>query len=75
MVREFIQQNYTEYLGDESFLSPISPRTQILWDKCKELLQHERENGVLDIETETFAGITNFGPGYIDQKNEVIVGL
>ena len=75
MVREFIQQNYTEYLGDESFLSPISPRTQILWDKCKELLQHERENGVLDIETEVFAGITNFGPGYIDQKNEVIVGL
>ena len=75
MVRKFIQQNYTEYLGDESFLSPISPRTKILWDKCKELLQHERENGVLDIETEVFAGITNFGPGYIDQKNEVIVGL
>ena len=75
MVRNFIQQNYTEYLGDESFLSPISPRTKILWDKCKELLQHEKENGVLDIETEVFAGITNFGPGYIDQKNEVIVGL
>ena len=75
MVRDFIQQNYTEYLGDESFLSPISPRTQILWNKCKELLQHEKENGVLDIETEAFAGITNFGPGYIDQKNEVIVGL
>lgn len=76
MVRDTIQQHYTEYLGDASFLCPISPRTQILLDKVKELLKQERENnGVLDIDTTTFAGITNFGPGYIDKENEVIVGL
>lgn len=75
-VRDFIQENYTEYLGDSSFLSPITPRTEILLNKCKELLKQEREhNGVLDIDTSTFAGINNFAPGYIDKKNELIVGL
>lgn len=76
MVRDTIMQHYTEYLGDASFLCPISPRTQILLDKVKELLKQEQaNNGVLDIETSTFAGINNFGPGYIDKENEVIVGL
>ena len=75
-VRTFIQENYTEYLGDSSFLHPISVRTSRLWKKCKELLKQEQENGgVLDIETSTFSGITNFAPGYIDKDNEVIVGL
>jgi formate C-acetyltransferase len=75
-VRDFIQENYTEYLGDGSFLSPITPRTEILLNKCKELLKQEQEhNGVLDIDTSTFAGINNFAPGYIDKKNELIVGL
>lgn len=75
-VRTFIQENYTEYLGDSSFLHPISVRTSKLWEKCKELLKQEQENGgVLDIETSTFSGITNFAPGYIDKDNEVIVGL
>ena len=75
-VRDFIQENYTEYLGDSSFLSPITPRTEILLNKCKELLKQEQEhNGVLDIDTSTFAGINNFAPGYIDKKNELIVGL
>ena len=41
MVRDTIQQHYTEYLGDASFLCPISPRTQILLDKVKELLKQE----------------------------------
>ena len=75
-VRAFIQENYTEYLGDSSFLHPISVRTSKLWEKCKKLLKQEQENGgVLDIETSTFSGITNFAPGYIDKDNEVIVGL
>lgn len=75
-VKEFIYDNYTEYLGDESFLAPISKKTQIIWDKCKELLKQEQENGgVLDIDTSTFSGINNFAPGYIDKENEVIVGL
>ena len=37
-VRDFIQQNYTEYLGDSSFLSPITPRTEVLLNKCKEFV-------------------------------------
>ena len=75
-VRDFIQKNYTEYLGDDSFLQPATERTKQLWDQCKELLKKEKENGgVLEIETSTFSGINNFKPGYIDQNKELIVGL
>ena len=75
-VRDFIQQNYTEYLGDESFLQTYTDKSFKLWQKCQELLKQEREaGGVLDIDTEHFSGICSFGPGYIDQENEVIVGL
>lgn len=75
-VRDFIQQNYTEYLGDESFLQTYTDKTFNLWQKCQELLKQERKaGGVLDIDTEHFSGICSFGPGYIDRENEVIVGL
>ena len=75
-VKQFIYDNYTEYVGDESFLSPISEKTKKVWDKCKELLKKEKENGgILDIELNTLSGINNFLPGYIDKENEVIVGL
>ena len=75
-VKQFIYDNYTEYLGDETFLAPISKKTEKVWNKCKELLKQEKENsGVLDIELNTFSGINNFAPGYIDKDNEVLVGL
>ena len=75
-VRKFIVENYTEYTGDESFLQPMTKRNEALWNKCKELLKKESENGgVLDVETKTFSGICNFAPGYIDKENEIIVGL
>lgn len=75
-VRDFIQKNYTEYLGDDSFLCSYTDKTFKLWQKCQELLKQERQaGGVLDIDTEHFSGICSFGPGYIDQENEVIVGL
>ena len=75
-VKQFIYDNYTEYLGNEDFLSPISIKTQKLWNRCQELIKQEKENGgVLDIETSTFSGINNFKPGYIDKENEVIYGL
>ena len=75
-VKQFIYDNYIEYLGDESFLAPISCKTEAVWNKCKKLLKEEQKNGgVLDIETSTFSGVNNFKPGYIDKDNEVIVGL
>ena len=75
-VRDFIQKNYTLYEGDDSFLAEASDKTKKVWSKCEELLAQELKNcGVLDVETEIVSGITNFAPGYIDQENEVIVGL
>ena len=75
-VRQFIQNNYTEYRGNADFLCTTSERNKKLWDKCLELLKQEREaGGVLDIETTKFSGINNFGPGYIDKDLELIVGF
>ena len=75
-VNKFIKDNYTEYLGDESFLQPMTKRNQILWNKCKKLLKKEQENGgVLDVASKTFSGINNYQPGYIDKDLELIVGF
>lgn len=75
-VREFIYNNYTEYKGNGDFLCGISDRNKKLWDKCLDLLEQERNaGGVLDIETNRFSGINNFGPGYIDKDLELIVGF
>ena len=75
-VRNFIQKNYTQYTGDDSFLQPPTEKTKKVWGKCEELLRQEMKNGgVLDVETKIISGIDNFAPGYIDQENEVVVGL
>ncbi len=74
-VRNFIQKNYTPYTGDESFLSPISPKTAQVWEKAEALIVEEVKKGIIDVETHTISGINNFGPGYIDRDNEVVVGL
>ena len=75
-VKDFIYNNYAEYLGDDSFLQPMTERNQKLWSQCKELLEQEyKAGGVLDIETKVFSGINNFAPGYIDKDNELIVGF
>ncbi len=74
-VRDFIQLNYKEYLGDESFLVGPSEKTKNIWNKVLDLLKAEHKKGVLDIETEVFSGINNYKAGYIDKKNEVIFGL
>lgn len=74
-VENYIKENYEEYLGDESFLKPISSKTKKIWDKCNNLLLEELKKGVIDIDTKNMSGIDNFEPGYIDKENEVIVGL
>ena len=74
-VRNFIQKNYTLYEGDDTFLEGVTDRTQKVWDKCHELILEEMKKGILDVETNIVSGIDNFAPGFIDQENEVIVGL
>ncbi len=74
-VRNFIQKNVTPYSGDDSFLEGPTARTEKVWNRCKELLLEEIEHGIYDVETDVVSGIDNFKPGYIDQENEVIVGL
>ena len=68
-VRDFIQENYTPYDGDESFLAGPTEATERLWGRLQELQKEEREhNGVLECETEIVSGITAYGPGYIDES-------
>ncbi|WP_407921155.1 formate C-acetyltransferase [Brevibacillus migulae] len=75
-VRDFIQNNWSPYLGDDSFLTGPTESTKILEKMVNEILQAERENqGVLDIDTETPSTITSHGPGYIQEGVEKIVGL
>ena len=78
-VRQFIQDNYTPYDGDESFLADPTDATNKLWDSLQKLQKEERaKGGVLDMETEVVTGITAYGPGYIDESLkdlEQIVGL
>ena len=73
-VRDFIQQNYTPYEGDASFLAFATQRTVDLWDQLNELFVEERKKGVLDI-SQLPSSITAHGPGYIDRDNEIIFGL
>ena len=75
-VRDFIQCNYKEYTGDESFLSGATDRTKDLMKKVESLFALERQyGGVLDIDTATVSSLTSYSPGYIDKANELIVGL
>ena len=77
--RDFIQQNYKPYDGDESFLAGPTEATNKLWGKLQELQKAERaKGGVLDMETEIVSGLTAYGPGYIDESLkdlEKVVGL
>ena len=78
-VRDFIQNNYTPYDGDESFLADPTEATDKLWGKLQELQKQEREKGgVLECETEVVSSLTAYGPGYIDESMkdlEQVVGL
>ena len=73
-LRDFIQRNYEEYVGDESFLAPATERTKKIWNRLNALFPVERKKGVLDV-SPIPSSITAHGPGYIDRENEVIVGL
>jgi formate C-acetyltransferase len=73
-VRDFIQQNYEPYQGDDAFLAPATPRTTAIWDRLQTMSVAERRKGVLDV-SQIPSSITAHAPGYIDRDNEIIVGL
>ena len=78
-VRDFIQNNYEPYDGDEAFLADPTEATNTLWDALQKLQKEERaKGGVLDMDTEVVSSLTSYGPGYIDENLkdlEQIVGL
>src|SRR6188768_510314 len=74
-VADFVRRNRTAYDGDASFLSGPTERTTAVWTAVSSLFPEERARGIYDVDPATPAGITAFAPGYIDQDNELIVGL
>lgn len=76
-IRDFIQNNYTPYEGDSSFLKGTTEKTKKLWDEVLELYKKEKESngGVLDIDTKTVSTVAAHDAGYIDKELEEIVGL
>ncbi len=78
-VRDFIQNNYTQYEGDESFLEAPTEATDKLWGELQKLQKEERaKGGVLDMETEVVSGLTAYGAAYINEEMkdlEQVVGL
>ncbi|MDR3429123.1 formate C-acetyltransferase [Silvimonas sp.] len=73
--RDFIQENYTPYDGDDSFLAGPTERTTQLWNELSVLLKEERKRGVLEVSAQVGSSITSHGPGYINKDLETIVGL
>ena len=75
-VRDFIQKNYCEYKGDDSFLSTATKRTKELMKRVNTLFEVEKQfGGVLDVDTETISTVTAYAPGYIEKDSEIIVGM
>ncbi|MFT0846566.1 formate C-acetyltransferase [Actinomycetaceae bacterium L2_0104] len=75
-VRDFIQKNYTPYLGDASFLAGPTEKTLRVWDTLeKKYLSEERARRVYDIDTHTPADVDAFAAGYISEDDDVVVGL
>ncbi len=75
-VRDFIQKNYTPYEGDSSFLKGPTERTERLYAKVQQLFKEEQEkDGVLDIATNRVSSILTYAPGYIEEGEDIILGL
>ncbi|NLI05303.1 MAG: formate C-acetyltransferase [Actinomycetaceae bacterium] len=75
-VRDFIQRNYKPYHGDALFLSEATEKTKRLWRTLDDkYLSVERKQRVYDVDTDTPADVDAFGPGYISEDDDVVVGL
>ena len=75
-VKTYVNENVTPYLGDESFLKGPTERTKKAWAHCEELMELERQKGILDVDTKTASTITSHPPGYVlNETEDVIKGL
>ena len=75
-VRSFIMKNYTEYVGDESFLVGPTDATKKLMERINELDQEElKRGGVYNADTSIISTITSHDAGYLDKDLEKVVGL
>ena len=75
-VTDFVRKNLTPYEGDASFLQGPTKRTLGIWNLCLEAIEEERANGgVRSLDPDTVSTISSHKAGYIDQENELIVGL
>lgn len=75
-VKDYVLENVTPYDGDDSFLASATERTLKSWARCEELMELERQKGILDVDTKTVSTIVSHGPGYVLSKEEdVIAGL
>jgi pyruvate-formate lyase len=75
-VKDYIHDNVSPFDGDCSFLAPATERTLKTWKRCEELMELERQRGILDVDTKKASTITSHGPGYVLSKEEdVIYGL
>ena len=74
-VRNFVQENYTEYTGDHKFLEGPTEDSKKIWEELSEMFKKENKDGVYDAETKIPSQIDTYGPGYINKKLEKIVGL
>ena len=75
-VRDFIQQNYTPYVGGADFLEGPTEATNSLWAQVMDLTKQERDaGGVLDMDTKIVSTITSHGPGYLNKDKEKVVGV
>lgn len=74
-VRDFIQNNYNPYSGDDYFLQPPTEKTLRVWNKLTEMFKEETKRGIYDAESKLPQSLNTYGPGYISKEDEVIVGL
>ena len=88
-VRDFIQNNYTPYDGDEKFLAGPTAATKKLFDELQKLQKEDhnkvsvgkdgkQRSGVLDMDTSIVTGLTSHPAGYIcpeGKELEKVVGL
>jgi hypothetical protein len=75
-VKEFVLEKVTPYHGDATFLASATERTLKTWKRCEDLMELERQKGILDVDTKTVSTVTSHGPGYVLSKEEdVIHGL